>query len=277
MKNILNYKSIAETANEIRASLKNIPDIGIVLGTGYSSFEENIEVEFEISYKDVPQMRPSTNPLHPGKFVFGKLFEKNVVCMVGRIHTYEGYEADEVAFPIFLMHELGIRQLILTNAVGAIKESLRPKQFSLISDHINFTGKTPLSFLMDEGVGQSCPDMTYAYAPRLRAIFKEAAREVDLDLNEGVYIGVLGPSFETPAEIRAFRVIGADLVGMSTVPAAIAAASCSIECVGLSLITNMAAGVLDQRIILDDINTIDDKVISDFTKLIKAAFKNWEA
>jgi purine-nucleoside phosphorylase len=275
MKSAINYKSIAEAANEIKAHLRNVPEIGIILGTGYSAFEENIKVEFEINYEKLPQMRPSTNPIHPGKFVFGKLFDKNVVCMVGRIHTYEGYEACEVAFPVFLMRELGICQLIVTNAAGAIKESLSPKQFSLISDHINFTGKTPLPFLMDERVGKPCPDMSYAYAPRLRKLFKEAAQRSKIDLDEGVYIGVMGPSFETPAEIRAFRVLGADLVGMSTIPEVIAAASCGIECVGISLVTNMAAGMLNQPISLDDINAIDDRVISDFSKLLEAAFKNW--
>jgi purine-nucleoside phosphorylase len=272
---ILSYDKVAADAAEIERRLKSRPEIGLILGTGLSPVAQNIEVDFELGYGELPFMPPSTNPFHPGNFVFGRLFGKSVACMSGRLHTYEGYGADEVAFPVFLMRMLGARQLVVTNAAGAINEGLRPGQLCLISDHINFTGKSPLPFGLDDRLGQPCPDMSYAYHPRLREAFRRAALDLGVELGEGVYAGVLGPSFETPAEIRAFRALGADLVGMSTIPEIIAAASCGLEAVGISLVTNMAAGVVEGRISIDDINSIDEAATFDLARLLEAAFKAW--
>jgi purine-nucleoside phosphorylase len=177
------------------------------------------------------------------------------------------------------MRHLGVRTLIVTNASGAINTDFAPGRFYLISDHMNLTGANPLLHPADDriersGLAVSCPDMTYAYSSALREAFRQAAKGCGIPLAEGVYVGVRGPSFETPAEIRAFRSMGADLVGMSTVCEVIAAAACGMECAGISLVTNMAAGVLDQRISLDDINSMGDGVVFDLHKLMEGAFES---
>lgn len=268
---MLEYGEVKEAADFIAARIGEAPEVGVILGTGLAGAVSSIEVEAEIPYGDVPHMRESTNPVHPGRFVIGTLFGRRTICMQGRIHAYEGYEASEVAFPVFVMKLLGVRTIILTNAAGAINEAFEVQRFALISDHINFTGKNPLPLDIDPRLGVPCPDMTRAYSPELRAKIKAAAPASGEALEEGVYIGVLGPSFETPAEIRAFRMLGADLVGMSTIPEVIAAASAGIELVGISLITNMAAGITGEAISADDINTLRDDVPSRLAELMKAA------
>ncbi len=247
------------------------PEIGVVLGTGFADAVSNMDVVCEIPYSEVPGMNPSTNPVHPGRFVLGHLFGRMAVAMQGRIHMYEGYTAEQVAFPIFVMSRLGVSTLAITNAAGAINTAYSVEDLVLIRDHINFTGANPLRLSIAPELGTACPDMTYAYSPRLRERVLAAARKDGVELAEGVYIGVLGPSFETPAEIRAFRTMGADLVGMSTVMETIAASSCGIEVLGVSLVTNMAAGVLDERISADDINNVSGNVSARIGKVLQAA------
>ena len=268
---MLEYELVREAADYIAARCGAAPELGIILGTGVAKAVENMSVEARIPFADVPHMRESTNPVHPGVFVIGTLFGHRTICMQGRIHTYEGYEAWEVALPVFAMKLLGVQTLIVTNASGAINESFEVGNFVLISDHINFTAKNPLPFDLDERLGTMCPDMTSAYSPRLRAKVHAAADELGECIREGVYIGVLGPSFETPAEIRAFRAMGADLVGMSTIPEIIAAASAGIEAVALSLVTNMAAGITGEPISADDINALQADVPGRLGKIAEAA------
>ncbi len=253
---MIEYASVKEAADYISSKISENPTLGIVLGTGFASAVSDMKIEVQIPYGDVPNMRESTNPVHPGKFVVGKICGKQVICMQGRIHMYEGYAADEVAFPVFVMKLLGVKTLVVTNASGAINTEFGVGDFVVIKDHINFMGRNPLLLSIDPRLGTPCPDMTYAYSPALRKKVEDAAASRGEHFSEGVYIGVMGPSFETPAEIRMFRTWGADLVGMSTVPEVIAAASCGIELFGISLVTNMAAGILDQKISAEDINNI---------------------
>ena len=242
---MLIYESVKKAADLIAGQSSCAPEIGLILGTGLAGAVTALEVEAEIPYPRVPGMKLSTNPHHPGRFLVGRLFGKQVICMQGRIHIYEGYTAEEVAFPIFVMRLLGVKRLIVTNAAGAINTDFEVEQLIAISDHINYMGDNPLSFNIDDRLARPFPDMTYAYTPALRERLLARAAELGEDMREGVYIGVSGPQFETPAEIRAFRMMGADLVGMSTVPEVIAAVACDMEVVGISFVSNMAAGVLD--------------------------------
>ncbi len=267
----VNYTEVEKATNYIKEHCAVLPKVGIILGSGLSAAVDSMQIESVISYNDVPYMKSSTNPAHPGKFVLGTFADKPTICMQGRIHTYEGYSAAEVAFPIFIMKLLGVEKLVITNAAGAINTQYSLEEFVLISDHINFMGKNPLDISIDKRLGIPHPDMTYAYSPKMRDKVKVAAKQEGKELKEGVYIGVAGPSFETPAEIRAFRILGADLVGMSTVPEVIAAASCGIEALGVSLVTNMAAGILDQELSIDDINTLKCDVPARLEKIIHAA------
>lgn len=250
---MLSYEDVRKAANHITGMISRAPEVGVILGTGLADAASSMEVEAEIAYDDIPSMRLSTNPYHPGRFLIGRLFGRQVICMQGRIHIYEGYTADEVAFPVFVMRLLGVKRLIVTNASGAINADFSVEQLIVIRDHINFLGQNPLSFDIDDRLGRPCPDMSYVYTPELRERLLARAEELGEDVREGVYIAVPGPSFETPAEIRAFRTMGADLVGMSTVPEVIAAASCDMEVAGISFVTNMAAGVTDERIPVDHI------------------------
>ncbi len=267
----VNYTEVQEATDYIKQTCKVLPKLGIILGSGLSDAVNSMQVDSVISYTDVPHMRSSTNPAHPGKFVIGTFAGQPTICMQGRIHTYEGYTASEVAFPIFIMKLLDVKKLIITNAAGAINPQYSLEEFVLISDHINLMAKNPLDISIDARLGTPHPDMTFAYSPKMRDKVKSAAKQEAKELKEGVYIGVAGPSFETPAEIRAFRTMGADLVGMSTVPEVIAASSCKIETLGVSLVTNMAAGILDQEISIDDINTLKDDVPARLEKIIRAA------
>ncbi len=267
---MIEYDKVAQAAQTIRDRAGIEPEIAVVLGTGLAGAVSNMELAAEIPYSEVPGMMPSTNPDHPGKFIVGKLFGKNAICMQGRIHMYEGYSAYEVAFPIFVMSQLGASTLVLTNAAGAINTSYEVEDLVLIKDHINFTGQNPLKLSIDPRLGVPCPDMTYAYSPDLRAKISAAAAAEGIELAEGVYIGVMGPSFETPAEIKAFRTMGADLVGMSTVMETIAAASSGMEVLGVSLVTNMAAGILADKISAEDIAKLSSDVPARIGKLLKA-------
>ncbi len=268
---MIGYSEVRRAADSILARTGISPEIGVVLGTGLAGAVSNMEVVAEVPYGDVPGMKRSTNPDHPGRFVLGRLFGKDAVCMQGRIHMYEGYSAGDVSFPIFAMSEMGVRTLVITNAAGAINTSYEVEDLVLISDHINFTGENPLELSIDPRLGVPCPDMTYAYSPELRGRVKEEAVSEGIELAEGIYIGVRGPSFETPAEIRAFRAMGADLVGMSTVLETIAASSCGMEVLGVSLVTNMAAGILADKISAEDIARLSSDVPARVGKVLAAA------
>ncbi len=232
-------------ANDIRQRSPFLPRIAVVLGSGLGAFAEQMEATTTIPYSAIPHFPQSTVPGHIGRLVLGTLGAVPIAIMQGRVHGYEGYSPEEVVFPVRVLAHLGVQQLIVTNAAGGVHPDLVPGQLVLLSDHINFTGSNPLVGANDERLGPRFFDMTEAYSRRLRALAHQAAAAESIVLTEGVYLGLSGPSYETPAEIRAFRVLGADLVGMSTVHEVIAARHLGLEVLGLSCVTNMAAGMTD--------------------------------
>ncbi len=264
--------SLDEGAAALRAWLPAgfAPKALLTLGSGLGQVAEAVRDAVLVPYGKVPHLAASTAPGHRGRFVAGTLGGCPVLCMQGRLHPYEGLSPLEVTRPLRLAARLGVTALIATNASGGIRADLRPGQVVAISDHINFTGANPLVGACPEGEPRF-PDMTHAYSPRLRALAREAARQAPGSdpLAEGVYLGLTGPSFETPAEIRAFRTLGADLVGMSTVWEVIVAAALGIEVLGLSLVTNMAAGMLEAPISTEDINRAAAAGASDMGTIVE--------
>ncbi|HUG65511.1 MAG TPA: purine-nucleoside phosphorylase [Gaiellaceae bacterium] len=222
--------------------------IGLVLGSGLGGLVEEVESRIEIPYAEIPGWPGSTAVGHAGMLVVGSLADAPVAVMCGRAHLYEGIGADRVAFGVRVLGRLGIRSLVVTNAAGGISTEFRPGQLVLITDHVNLQGTSALVGPNEELLGPRFPDMSDAYDSQFRARAREAARRLGVDLGEGVYGAWLGPQFETPAEIRFLRAIGADLVGMSTVQEVIAARHMGIRVLGISVVTNMAAGVLPEKI-----------------------------
>ena len=222
------------------------PEILMILGSGLGQFGELVEDPVFVPYPEIPYFRHSTAPGHKGRFVFGRLAGKNVAVMQGRVHLYEGYSPEEAAYGVRVMKLLGVKTLIVTNAAGAVNTSYRPGEITLLCDHILLFPMTPLTGPNEDRFGVRFPDMSKVYTPALRELAKRAAAETGVKLNEGVYMYFPGPQYETPAEIRAARLLGADMAGMSTVPEAIAARHCGMDILGFSLATNMAAGILDR-------------------------------
>jgi purine-nucleoside phosphorylase len=244
--------------------------IGIILGSGLGSFADTLEDRVEKPYADIPGWPASTAIGHAGKLVTGKLGGVDVIVAAGRAHLYEGYTARQVAHPIREMMSRGMRSLVVTNAAGGVNLSYKPGDLVLISDHINLQGVNPLTGPNDESLGPRFPDMSEAYSSAYRAIAKEAGTALGLTLNEGVYAAVPGPSYETPAEIRYLRTIGADLVGMSTVPEVIAANHAGIKVLGISCVTNMAAGILPQKLTHAEVMETGDRVKDTLAALLRA-------
>ena len=263
-------KQVEESVSYLQGGLPFAPEIGLVLGSGLSKLAYELEDAVHISYGDIPHFKTSTAPDHAGKLVCGTLAGKRVLCMQGRLHGYEGYAPDEIAYPVYVMKALGVRALVLTNASGGINTSFSVGDFMLIEDHINMTGKSPMTGPNDNGLGTRFPDMTFAYEPGLRDQALAAAQDCGLILRRGVYCGVNGPQFETPAEIRMFRAMGADAVGMSTVFEVIAAAHCGLPVVAVAMITNMAAGVLMQALSGEEVNEIAAQRGAGFRRFITA-------
>ena len=236
--------NLEEAAGVLRERLGNRePVVGIVLGSGLGPLAEQIEDAIIVPFGEIPHMKRSTATGHKGRFVCGELGGKTVLAMQGRLHGYEGNSPQEVAFPIWLMHLLGVRALITTNAAGAINESYAPGEFCIMSDHINFTGRNPIVGTEPDDIAFRFFSMKDAYDPELRAVAHKVALERGVAVQEGVYLGLLGPSFETPAEIRAFRAWGADTVAMSVCEEVIAARHVGMRVLGISLVSNMACGV----------------------------------
>jgi purine-nucleoside phosphorylase len=243
MQNSSLYDRASEAAQFIAARTSLRPAIAVVLGSGLGGFAARIEGAVALPYSEIPHFPQSTVQGHSGRILLGTTANTPVAVMQGRVHAYEGYTPEQVTFPIRVLGRLGIRSLILTNAAGGIRAGLHPGQLVLISDHINFSGSNPVAGPNDERFGLRFFDMSEAYSLHLRRLAQQAAQSMNFGLEEGVYISLLGPSFETPAEIRAFRTLGADLVGMSTVQETIVARHIGIEVLGISCVTNMAAGI----------------------------------
>lgn len=262
--------SLSQSIAYLQAKLPFAPEIGLVLGSGIGPLAEEIEQPVYVPYGEIPYFHTSTAPDHVGRLVCGMLAGRRVLCMQGRLHGYEGHAPQDIAYPIYVMHKLGVRALVLTNASGGINTAFEVGDLMLIEDHINMTGQSPLTGANDPSRGTRFPDMTFAYAPVLREKALAAAARCELPLQRGVYCGVNGPQFETPAEIRAFRALGADAVGMSTVFEVIAAAHCGLPTVAVAMITNMAAGVLMQPLSGAEVNEAAAKKGADLRRLVKA-------
>jgi purine-nucleoside phosphorylase len=270
------YAKAQSAVDYILGHTSAIPTLGIILGSGLGSFAEQVEDAVAIPYTNIPLFPQSTVVGHAGHLVLGTIAGVSVAIMQGRVHAYEGYAMEQVTFPTRVLGLLGCRTLIVTNAAGGIRTTLEQGSLVAISDHINLTGTNAAlgpnepRFGIVPDAGQRFFDMSTAYSLRLRTLaIEEAARQQFL-LTEGVYLAVLGPSFETPAEIRAFRTLGADLVGMSTVHEVIIARHMGLEVLGLSLVTNMAAGVLDQPLNHEEVIETGRRTEKQFTNLLTA-------
>ncbi len=262
-------KKIDEARAYLADKLGYTPEIGLILGSGLGELGEEVEDKVYISYGDIPNFPVSTVEGHKGRFVFGTLMGRKVAVMQGRFHFYEGYKMQEVVFPIWVMKALGIGKLIVTNAAGGINTGFVPGDLMIIKDHINYTNLNPLIGPNNEAFGPRFPDMSAAYSREMIQIIKDSAAALELKLQEGVYVLLTGPSYETPAEIKALRILGADAVGMSTVPEVVTANHCGMAVAGISCITNMAAGILDQPLDHNEVMETAEKVKVRFSSLIK--------
>jgi purine-nucleoside phosphorylase len=262
---------LAESAAQLLLAKTSLrPRIALVLGSGLGGFADSLTDAARIPYAEIPAFPQSTAIGHAGQMVIGKAGGIAVAAMQGRVHLYEGYSAQQVTFPIRVFGRMGIRAVILTNAAGGINLSYSQGALVLIRDHINLQGENPLVGANDDGFGVRFPDMTHAYAKEFRAITREEAAKLKITLHEGVYAGLLGPSYETPAEIEYLRRIGADLVGMSTVAEVIAARHMGIKVLAISCVTNMAAGILDQPLSHAEVMETGERVKTTFEGLLRA-------
>jgi purine-nucleoside phosphorylase len=270
------YSKAQQAVDHISKLARVSPRIGIILGSGLGGFGSQVADAVAIPYADIPHFPQSTVAGHSGKLLLGTIGGVPVAVMQGRVHAYEGYAMEQVTFPMRVIGLLGVRTLIVTNAAGGIRATIPQGSLVAISDHINLTGTNAAlgpneaRFACIPGAGQRFFDMSTAYSPALRKLAQAEAARQNIPLSEGVYLAVLGPSFETPAEIRAFRTLGADLVGMSTVHEVIVARHMGIEVLGISLVTNMAAGVTGEEIDHQDVMETGRRVEQQFTRLLTA-------
>lgn len=260
---------VIESADAIRKSLGEDFDVCMVLGSGFGRFVDCIDNKKYIEYKDIPGFNVSDVPGHSNRLITGELCGKKLLVMQGRFHYYEGYTQDQVSFPIRVFYNLGIRKLVLTNASGGVNTDFNPGDMMLITDHINFSGNNPLIGKNIDPNIPRFPDMSEIYSKRLIKI----SREIMPDLKTGVYMFFTGPSYETPAEVRMARAVGADAVGMSTVPEAIVANALGIEVLGISCIANMASGVTDSRLNHEDILKVNEGIKDKSTILLTEILK----
>lgn len=259
-------------AKFIRSKTKLRPRIALVLGSGLGAFADGLESATRIAYERIPHFPRSTAVGHAGRLVIGKVGDVAVAAMQGRVHFYEGYSLADVIFPMRVFGRLGIRAAILTNAAGGINLGFKQGTLMVMRDHINLQGSNPLIGPNDERFGPRFPDMTHAYSKTYRASALEEARRLGIEVSEGVYAALPGPSYETPAEIRYLRSIGADVVGMSTAPEVIAARHMGMRVLGISCVTNMAAGILDQPLDHAEVLAAGERVKDNFIALLRAVF-----
>lgn len=270
------YDRAARAAQFIRSRANAEASVGIVLGSGLGAFAEDLEQPVAIPYDEIPGFAHATVEGHAGRLVLGAAEGVTVAAMQGRFHFYEGYGLEDVTFPIRVLKLLGVRTLILTNAAGSLNTELSPGSLMVISDHINLMGVNPLIGPNDERFGPRFPDLTSTYEPALQTIVMEEAKAVDVEIRRGVYAALSGPSYETPAEIHMVRTLGADAVGMSTVPEAIVARHMDIQVIGISCITNLAAGVSDRPVDHSQVIATGERVRVQFTELIRRVIARLE-
>lgn len=264
---------LSETRRYILEKVNIEPQIGIILGSGLGGFVDLIEDKVTIPYKEIPHFPVSTVEGHKGQLVFGKVLGKPVVAMQGRFHYYEGYSMQEVTFPVRVMQVLGVSGLIVTNAAGGINTAYRPGDLILIKDHLNMMGDNPLRGANLSNLGPRFPDLSEGYDLEWRQKALTVAREVGIYPQEGVYAAMSGPSYESPAEIRFLRTVGADLVGMSTVPEVIVANHGGMRVLGISCVTNMAAGILSQRLNHAEVMETAERIEKQFVRFVQALVK----
>jgi purine-nucleoside phosphorylase len=264
------FAEAERAAKFIFSKTKLRPKMALVLGSGLGGFADELTEATRIPYEKIPSFARSTAVGHAGRLVIGKAEGVVVAAMQGRVHCYEGYSAKEVTFPMRVFGRMGIKSTILTNAAGGINTGYKQGALVLLRDHINLMGVNPLVGSNDERFGPRFPDMSKAYSAVYRAIASEEARRLKMEIQEGVYAALSGPNYETPAEIRYLRTIGADLVGMSTVPEVIVALHMGIEVLGISCVTNMAAGILDQTINHEEVMETGARVRTQFVALLRA-------
>lgn len=260
----------------IRAITDRKPTIAITLGSGLGDFVNHLDDTLEIPYEKIEGFPRPTVEGHAGKLIFGTYNNTEVVVIDGRVHYYEGYSQKEVVIPVRVMKLLGVETIILSNACGGVNYDYKPGDIMLISDHINMSGSNPLIGKNIDEFGPRFPDMSDVYSESIRKQIKDKCISEGIDVQEGVYMMYSGPSFETPAEIRAFRTLGADAVGMSTVPEAIVARHCGMKVIGISLITNMAAGMLKQELNHQEVLEEGKKAEERFTKVVSIAVETIE-
>ena len=263
------YERAEHATRIIRARTTVEPRIAVVLGSGLGGFADDFEEPVSIPYDEIPGFSRSTAQGHAGRLVIGKIDGIPVLAMQGRLHYYEGYSLEEVTFPVRTFGLLGIKTLVLTNASGGINVQLSQGALMVISDHLNLMGVNPLRGPNDERFGPRFPDMSAVYSAELQELVVEEAKAIGIEVRRGIYGALSGPSYETPAEIHLLRNLGADAVGMSTVPEAIVARHMGLEVLGISCITNMAAGISDEPINHEDVMATGDRVRETFTELLR--------
>jgi purine-nucleoside phosphorylase len=263
------YERAEHATRVIRARISVEPHIALVLGSGLGSFADDFEEAVGIPYEEIPGFVRSTAQGHAGRLVIGKIDSVPVLAMQGRVHYYEGYSLEEVTFPIRTFGLLGVKTVVLTNAAGGINVQLTQGALMVISDHLNLMGVNPLRGANDERLGPRFPDMSAVYSPELQEIVVDEARAIGVEVRRGIYGALSGPSYETPSEIHLLRNLGADAVGMSTVPEAIVARHMGLEVLGISCITNMAAGISDEPINHEEVMATGDRVRGTFAELLR--------
>ncbi len=267
------YEKVEKCVKSIQKQIEFVPEVGLVMGSGLGKFADTVQVVKRIKYRDIEGFPISTVEGHQGRLVFGYIGAVKVVVMQGRIHFYEGYDMSDVVLPIRVMCRLGIQRLLLTNAVGGINPSFHVGDFMMITDHIAALIQSPLIGANIESYGTRFPDMTEVYDKDLREKIREAARVCDIELKEGVYLQTTGPNYETPAEIRLYKMWGADAVGMSTACEAMAAHHMGVAVCGVSCITNMASGISQEKLSHDDVTAIANKNKFIFASLVENIVK----
>ena len=264
------YQQYQESAAALREILGAFsPKVLLILGSGLGALGDEVEHPVVVPYEQVPHMKHSTAPGHKGRFVFGRLAGQDVAVMQGRLHAYEGWSFADAAYPVRVLRLLGAETLFVTNAAGAVNDAFDVGDIMLITDHIKLFAGSPLTGPNVDEFGPRFADMSHVYTPALQTVARQTAKELNIRLQEGVYMYFPGPQFETPAEIRAARILGADAVGMSTVPEAIVAAHCGMNVLGFTLCTNMAAGVLDQPLSGDEVIEAGNAAAPRFAALVK--------
>jgi purine-nucleoside phosphorylase len=269
------YERIQEAAAFISDRCQGVPEIGVVLGSGLGGFTAQVAKKTVIEYADIPHFKKVSVAGHAGRLMLGKIGAVPVAILQGRYHYYEGHDISDVVFPVRVLSKLGVKSLLLTNAAGGIGKGLQPGDLMIIRDHINLMGINPLRGANDERLGPRFPDMNQVYDKSFQKMLAATMKEIGLSVHKGVYAGVSGPSYETPAEIRMLAVLGADAVGMSTVPEAICACHSGLRVAGISCITNLAAGLSARPLSHREVIETAERVQDDFIRLLNLVIPRW--